>query len=89
MLLIHITMSCLSLILHSMLLVRGLSNQTSLRLAVSTYASLIGAVGTGVVLLDGSAKGYAHGLGMIGVLGAFHVGLYMTRRSLVVKRAKQ
>lgn len=88
MLVLHIIVSMLSLALHSALLFKHFRGAQASRITTAMYSSIVAAVLSGILILDGSAKGYAHGIGMLGVLGAFHVALAVARRTYAPKRSK-
>lgn len=85
----HIVVSMLSLVLHGTLLFKHFRGLPALRITAAMYASIAAAILSGILILDGSAKGYVHGIGMLGVLGAFHVALAIARRTFVPKRSKE
>lgn len=49
-------------------------------LGKSTLVSLVGAVISGLLLMNGSIHSVVHSLGMLGVLGMLHVAIYRARQ---------
>jgi len=85
-LIIHIICSVVSLALHWAWFMGAVHRNSVPRwLKVTTLSTLSVAVGSGLLLANGSAHSAVHSISMLGLFMLMHAGIYAARRVLVTE----
>lgn len=89
-LIIHIICSVVSLALHWAWFM-GAMHQNSVPkwLKITTLSTLSVAIGSGLLLANGSARSVVHSISMLGLFILMHAGIYAARRVLAAEHIER
>jgi hypothetical protein len=89
-LIIHIFCSVVSLGLHWAWFMSAMHHNTVPQwLKISTLSTLSVAVGSGLLLTNGSTHSAVHSISMLGLFMLMHVGIYAARRVLATENIQR